>query len=140
MKRFLLPIIAVFFVSACAPTPQVRQENPMDEIDFSKADYGNYPDNYKTLIEIATKDTLKDPDSAKFSDWFSPKKEVMFDGGKPLFGYSVCFNLNAKNSYGGYTGKQAYWAMIKNGEVKRIRNTNEYPYKMIFIGHNITCQ
>lgn len=148
MKKLLLAGLVGLSVSVMVgcvsrptyPVTPMKQERPMDKIDFSKADYGKYPENYKAIIENAAKDILKDPDSAKFSDWFEPKKEVMFENSEPLFGYSVCFSLNAKNSYGGYTGKKPYWAMIKNGVVKRMHNTNEYPYKMIFIGHDITCQ
>ncbi len=61
----------------------------------------------------------------------------MIENKSPVFGYSLC--VNAKNSYGGYTGNQLHWVFIKNNQVKRIQDTTQFPYRVIFIGHDITC-
>lgn len=58
-----------------------------------------------TVLEIARRDvpkSLKDPDSVRFQNLFSVKT----DKG----GLLVCGELNAKNSFGGYTGfKKFMW-------------------------------
>jgi hypothetical protein len=53
----------------------------------------------KKLIEQAVKEQLKDPDSAKFkhSDYHVDKTDGVY-----------CGYVNAKNSYGGYTGFQTF--------------------------------
>ncbi|PHM46493.1 hypothetical protein [Xenorhabdus miraniensis] len=122
------------------PHPERKQEpSLMSKIDFSKADYGSEPSNYKNLVKSHFETILKDPASAKYSNWTKPMKEVMIQNKLPVFGYSLCVNVNAKNSYGGYTGNQLYWVFIKNNQVERIQDTTQFPYKRIFIGHNITC-
>ncbi len=93
----------------------------------------------KKLVEDAIKEQLKDPDSAKFTDMTNPRKEVMVDQGNFIYGYSTCVYVNAKNSYGGYVGKQRYWAFIRNNQVLSIKNTNEAYGDIIFIGRPINC-
>jgi len=53
-------------------------------------------------IETAVKENLKDPDSAKFNfgQYLDNKSQV------------YCGYVNAKNSYGGYTGNQLFSVMI----------------------------
>ncbi|MBB1441520.1 hypothetical protein H5202_23485, partial [Shewanella sp. SG41-4] len=38
-------------------------------------------------------------------------------GGEKHFGYIVPTLINAKNSYGGYTGSQRYYFLFSNGQV-----------------------
>jgi len=59
----------------------------------------------KTALTHALSTTLKDPDSAKF-DW----GPVKYAQGSTSTEY--CGIVNAKNSYGGYTGYQMYHAII----------------------------
>jgi hypothetical protein len=49
-------------------------------------------------------DTLKDPDSAKF-------------GKEAVFQWRACGVVNAKNSYGGYTGDETYWLKSSNRSI-----------------------
>lgn len=56
-----------------------------------------------------------------------------------VYGYSTCVFVNAKNSYGGYTGKQLYWAFIRNGQVLRFKNTNDEYGDLIFVGRKVNC-
>lgn len=65
----------------------------------------------KTTIVKAVKDQLKDPDSAKFkwvklADRINPKHFVD----------SYCGLVNAKNSYGGYTGFEPFEVMAARSE------------------------
>lgn len=53
--------------------------------------------------ESLVRDSLKDPDSAKLESSFHSSGET--DG-------YVCGLVNAKNSYGGYTGKKPFYVYI----------------------------
>jgi len=108
-------------------------------LNVNTADVGEKPTNYKELLESSTKAMLKDPDSAKFSNFTEPKKEVMVANTDFVYGYSICFSVNAKNSYGGYVGNQLYWGFIRNGKVLRVQNTTDAYGNMIFIGRPVTC-
>jgi hypothetical protein len=55
--------------------------------------------------------TLKDPESAKFKD--TKAITVMYHGGRQTF---ICGMVNAKNSFGGYTGFQPYIFHIGNDQ------------------------
>jgi len=70
--------------------------------DFSEAE--------KEVVENGVKDELKDPESARF-------KWVPVLDGEPSF---YCGMVNAKNSYGGYTGDVPFTVFIVwiEGEVK----------------------
>lgn len=58
---------------------------------------------------------LKDPDSAKVRNVSNPIPNVVkyvpgiTTGG---VGWSICGEVNAKNSYGGYTGYKWWWILV----------------------------
>jgi len=56
------------------------------------------PANYQQLIDAEFVATLKDPESRK----------IVY--GRNPYGSLVCGTLNARNSYGGYTGQQPFHA------------------------------
>jgi hypothetical protein len=71
--------------------------------------------------------SLKDPDSAKFGPAITRKTIIsssFLDMGQHRD--IVCGTVNAKNSYGGYTGQSQYAYMVKDGTVV-IDNAKE-PY------------
>lgn len=89
--------------------------------EMAKIDYGSYPSDYENIINRYLRQVLKDPDSAKVEFLNRPtaqfhKKGPLFGGGINA-GYGVCAYVNAKNSYGGYTGAKLHWFLIKNGRV-----------------------
>lgn len=108
MRRTILAAVAAAVVlSGCAvATPE----------DLAKADYGPYPTNYEAVVRSYMNRTLKDPESARYEFLNSPKQSWNGIGGLK-FGYSVCVNINAKNSYGGYVGTRMSYFMIKDGRV-----------------------
>lgn len=91
--------------------------------------------DYINLGEGLVKSTLKDPDSAKFESLFKQSGES--DG-------YVCGYVNAKNSYGGYTGKKQFYVYVdvldgkinSNGPVKII-NEQDYQEKE---NYKLFCQ
>lgn len=59
--------------------------------------------------ESQIKQSLKDPDSAKFNDvWFSPDA----NNGKPKISGYVCGRVNAKNAFGGYVGEAPFFIYV----------------------------
>lgn len=109
---FLLPIL-----TACA-TPSnysgyeseasrmYREANsathPTDE-EINSLSYGKAPKNHDSLFKKIAKDNLKDPGSAQFRNIQKPKK---FWGKSLTLNpyWLICGEVNAKNSFGGYTG------------------------------------
>ena len=67
--------------------------------------------DFINLGESVVKDTLKDPESAQFESFYKASGEK--DG-------YVCGYVNAKNSYGGYTGKKPYYVYIETDNGKLI--------------------
>lgn len=149
LKKISLVTIlsATVFLTACAPNQKMLDAQKEDaefatavkNINLDTADTGKRPNNYQVLVENAIREILKDPESAKFSKFTNPRKEVMVENRNFVYGYSTCVFVNAKNSYGGYTGNQLYWAFIRNDKVLRIQNTNGAYGGMIFRGRSINC-
>ncbi|GKM35179.1 hypothetical protein NUKP66_22650 [Klebsiella variicola] len=158
MKRILVASTMALALAGCAPhSPGIYQTSDyskkMEEakrkdaefaekvrkIDLNTADVGAKPKNYKALVESAIRDSLKDPDSAKFYDFTQPRKEVMVENRNFVYGYSTCVYVNAKNSYGGYVGKQLYWAFIRDNQVLRFKNTADAYGDIIFVGRPVNC-
>ncbi len=79
--------------------------------------YGPYPTNYKDIIMHWLNDQLIDPDSARIEWNGEPKPSDLGKGSEAVSGYLVNFNVNARNQFGAYTGKQKHSVLIRNGEV-----------------------
>lgn len=79
--------------------------------------YGAYPTNYKEIVMNWLNQQLLDVASAKI-DWTGePKPADLGKKGEHLYGYLVTFDVNARNRFGAYTGKQKHGALIKDGQV-----------------------
>jgi hypothetical protein len=111
---------AAFFTAilivGCASTPT-------PPTDWSSYDFGVAPANgYQPRIEDLMQASLKDPDSAQFK-WGDPFKGYVQGSGinccdVKWTGYAARFQVNAKNSYGGYTGfKPSIVIFDKDGSV-----------------------
>ena len=141
MKSFILTMTTLFMlvVSACA-TQQGRTSPGKNEtsawaesIRLGKGDFGDYPTRYKDIVTDYFSDVLKDPESARYDFFREPKKDVHIidiDNESALYGYSVCVYVNAKNSYGGYTGKKPYWVLIRNDSVIHSVSPEAYGFDM----------
>lgn len=113
MKTTLM-LTALALIAGCARVP-TRSE-------IANADYGAYPANYKEIVNTFIDETFNDPRSVQDLEvtepvkfWFSiPPLER--DAGV-YYGYKVAFCCNAKNEFGGYTGKKWTFLYIKDGRV-----------------------
>ncbi|HEX8679788.1 MAG TPA: hypothetical protein VF683_07500 [Chthoniobacterales bacterium] len=80
--------------------------------------YGQYPLGYQAIVTRWLETKLADPASAVI-DWETEPKagEYKTQKGERHVGYVVDIRVNARNTFGAYTGKQRYRVVIKNGEV-----------------------
>jgi hypothetical protein len=109
-------------LSGCATPPATVTQN---------ADYGQFPTDYKLSVRSFLQTYLKDPESARVRYLTEPIKAynraAPIAGGNPLqFGYLVVVGVNAKNSYGGYTGEQPMRLLIKDDIVRAVIEPNPY--------------
>lgn len=107
MKKILLVCALTILGGCAAPSPD----------ELARADYGAYPDQYKELIEGYMGRILKDPYSAHYEYLNAPVMAWRKTMSGPIYGYAVCVNINAKNSYGGYTGAQPSYFMFHDGVI-----------------------
>ena len=112
-KQFALAamVTATLAVSGCS-------SSPVSQTTIANGDYGAYPDNYQETVKEYFQRNLKDPLSAQYR-FGTPYKGYLRDapiaGGNPnVFGYVVECGVNAKNSYGGYTGEKYYRMFVKD--------------------------
>ena len=104
-------------LAACAvtqPSAQVSMKTVRSE------NYGSYPKNYERQVRQYLRDSLLDPDSAKIR--ISPPRRVfkIYNPEAKIYSpktpnqlkaegyYLVCAEVNAKNTFGGYTGWQTH--------------------------------
>ena len=112
-------------LSGCSITPTTANASIT-----AAADYGAYPDNYEALVKSHFHGILKDPYSAQYR-FSKPYKAYLrsapIAGGHPtIYGYIVDTRINAKNSYGGYTGEKLYRVFIRDWAVVELVQTNPW--------------
>jgi len=76
------------------------------------AEPNNLPANYKGAALAAVKDRLKAPDSVRTLRLSAIRPFDLLDGTT-----SVIVEVNAKNSFGGYTGLEAVSVYFKDGKI-----------------------
>ena len=108
MKRIIILIFCSFILISCA-TPPSRE-------DFINANYGSYPVNYKEIVGNYMSIRLKDPTSPRYRYLDEPVR-AWYRGSPYNFGYSLCVYINAKNSFGGYTGSKLNYFMINTEHI-----------------------
>jgi hypothetical protein len=108
-------IVAALLLSGCgqraAVQPSYYETTPTltpkkEPENFAIARSGRLPVDYKKRIDRHLIESLKDPDSRKVTFSLTP------------YGGLACGEVNAKNSYGGYTGAQPFYAIFDaNGNI-----------------------
>lgn len=114
IHALLIPILFISLLSGCATTKLTQEQ-------IDNGDYGPPPpSNYQEVIKELFYGVLKDPESARYrfqepyKGWIT--KAPIMGGGVDRFGWFVKVGINAKNSYGGYTGEKTYTMFYKNGK------------------------
>lgn len=114
MRLLVWAVFAACGISGCASAPSATEQ--------MAADYGVAIDQVRAEEMakgyIATR--LKDPMSAVYA-WDTVVKG--FSGAAPIagrkltYGYLLTGTVNAKNSFGGYTGSKAYQFIFRDGRL-----------------------
>lgn len=126
MRNFVIVAATMLLLSGCAAVPhedpaeKAAEQAWMRSLYQSTDGFGAYPDDYQQIVEQYMAEQLKDPESARYSKFRDPKKDLKIVDAKKrvaTLGYSTCVDINAKNSYGGYTGAKRHWFLIRDGKV-----------------------
>jgi len=120
----LWALLAVLFVAGAAinsfqkpdaPMPGAAAPPPPDPPDPK---YGPRPEfTAKSYARDYLHATLKDPDSTKDFEAYGPTRYSIGEGKKELSGWMIMFQVNAKNSFGAYTGTKRGMLLIKDERV-----------------------
>jgi hypothetical protein len=89
------------------------------EAEIQAFDYGPEP-TIDTSAPIVShmEGVLKDPESARYRNFTEPQEYwIKTADGDYWTGHAVYFQVNAKNSYGGYTGWTQYLAGFSGNEL-----------------------
>ena len=101
---------------------------PPTAATIANADYGAYPANYVEIAKNWINKTFFDPYSVQDLEVSMPVKHWEYRGFEgPCYGYLIRVSCNAKNRMGGYTGRQAFYLLIRNG-IPVLTWTEEEPY------------
>ena len=82
---------------------------------MDNADYGTKPnakviEDLEKMVRIGDSVKLKDPESAIYAFSPTPKKDWFRGTGNMVrYAWKITYTVNAKNSYGGYTGSKLHW-------------------------------
>ncbi len=112
MRQWCVVVACALTLAGCqtdaSPTPVASQASPPVQTasDIERSPGYVRPTDAQALAAAKQKVSgkLKDPDSAKFTD--VARKTTPNVAGQPTD--VVCGKVNAKNSYGGYTGAKAF--------------------------------
>lgn len=154
MKRVLFLIITSMIMVSCVQVKPYSHEeytankrtklinklpSPPSYNEIEAANYGKLPNNYQEMIKDYLAIFLKDPYTAVYEFNHKPIKGYIQDleirKGRPLFGWLVNFNYNAKNSYGAYVGKkyESFFIFLDDSDGKYYaRPTSKSSYDYIF--------
>ena len=85
--------------------------------DIKAVDFGAKPSNYEERVKDYMAMQLKDPMSAVYNFRLPLRRAVvktgMLDNFTKYYGWVVEVSVNAKNSFGGYTGAKTYFIFIR---------------------------
>lgn len=114
MKKHVTVLFLAALLGGCAAAPTAQ-----DGRKLTVEDAGEPPANVEQAIADAMRYRLKDPDSAKYQvigkPWRQVTNKTMITNGGA--GWAICFEVNAKNIYGAYTGYTRTYMLWNSGRV-----------------------
>ena len=116
MKKIaLLVIVTTVFFGCQNPSKLSSSETdfkvPKDVAE--KAEYPPKPTDFRADVKQYMASQLKDPDSAIYKNWHLFKAYI--GSNPPKYGYYIVVLINAKNSFGGYTGFEHHFFFHRHG-------------------------
>lgn len=112
LKGSLLGI--AFTLSACGTAYRVDPA----QVSALRAEAPPVKEIIAPIIESQVRSRLKDPQSAQFTwpnEFVAGQHQPIM--AKPIYGWVTCGTVNARNSYGGYAGPQAFLVVTRNNQV-----------------------
>lgn len=84
------------------------------------------PAGWESRIDRYFEEALKDPYTAHKRIVRGPRYDHFHIGlGQDYTGWGVCYSVNARNSYGGYTGAQLYFFIVSaGGDIQPVDGSN----------------
>lgn len=145
MRTMMLVPTAMLLIGCAAGTSatevntagSTHLEKRINTIDFATANVGEAPSKYKKRIKKAIRMALDNPDAAEFSDFTPPRKEVLVNRGKLIYGYAACVTVDHPAVNSG--GSVRYWVFMRDNQILRIKNTQNPGGTTIFPGRKINC-
>ena len=140
MNVGILAVSALLMLSACGGSGGVEQVSSAPQTpEYQKIKVSNAT---ISAVRKAVRKNLKDPSSAKFGAYRSlTYTEVETDGIFKVAGQkvtAVCGKINAKNSYGGFTGEKLFLAEKRDDADWRVYLDNVGTLACRFSGFDIT--
>lgn len=89
---------------------------PQVYLPVQDSDYGETPENHQDKIKTYMASRLKDAESARYDFNRTPVKAWLGSSTR-YYGWATCVGINAKNSYGGYTGWQPHYFFFRGGDI-----------------------
>lgn len=119
--NILILIIVLLSLQGCA---SMFKQPPLE------ADFGTPPVHYEETIKAHFDNVLIDPESARYQ-FSTPikaygNKGLVWGGGVSWQGWLVDVYVNAKNRYGGYTGRKLYAVAFKGEQIYRVIEGGEH--------------
>ena len=111
-----ITIFVMFFLISCSSLNYETPSYQPTEEEKANAYYGEFPTEYKKLVEDHMQTILKDPYSAHYRYEIEPQKTFIEATTKEgtIYCYWVPVYINAKNIMGGYTGEKWFAFYIRN--------------------------
>lgn len=119
MPRLALALAATAVLVGCRTMSQ-------SQIDATDAGPAPALAEFQPQIEAMVRPQMKDPESARFRwpDPYVPRKvEYPIGGFKSAVGWLIPFDLNGKNSFGGYVGFESWDAIVRFGQIVAVNRS-----------------
>lgn len=122
MKKLVAIFVLMLFaisISGCGVAYQMKRDELLKTATIEE--YGpKPPSNHRDIEQQIINSVLKDPDSAKFQSWNDGYTTIIQSGlgsPTPMLVWMTSVDVNAKNSYGGYTGYKTWYFAWSNGRI-----------------------
>ncbi|MDO8811894.1 MAG: hypothetical protein Q7J38_07705 [Gallionella sp.] len=112
--RTLSAIAMCIVLTACSGVGTLKSDG--------QENVGPYPANWKNIIASYIRNNYVDPHSIIDSEAAPPfrNQKLFYDT------WTVCIRNNAKNRFGGYTGRQITAIGIKHGQIDLVEENEKY--------------
>ena len=121
-RNYIITLCICWVMCGCSQPkmltqPEIPTQEEIRSANYGTADGGILKSVAETAFIMSMKRRLKDPYSAKFKFSDQLYKGFIVGKTKTEYGWFLDTYVNAKNSYGAYTGYKQHRALFRNGEM-----------------------